>query len=310
MDSISEKKRAAERTPGHSAGWTAPRISVIVCVYNEERYIGDCLAGIFGQSVSDFELIVVDDGSCDRSPDIMGSFRDERLQVHRHAANLGITKSKNTGLAHAAGEFIFFTDADCVPDRDWLKNSLGAFQDEHIGIVEGKILPMAEAYVRVLSDKIPVNAIGGRFSTGNIAYRKGFLDLAGRKIDVKYDGFEDRELGLRTSKLCDYAFCPESVVRHQSKKHTCKSFLDMARRIPAKIYLAKEYNDRAEIRFRIVRPHYLLCMLFPPLVLVPILRSQVRSLRDVPFVPLLYVYALLLRILIWRTSLRARIFLL
>ena len=155
-----------------------------------------------------------------------------------------------------------------------------------------------------------MNLSGGRFATGNIAYRTEFLDKAGRKIDLKYNGFEDRELGLRVLKICKYKFCPESIVRHQYKKHTHKSFMNMAKRIPAKIYLVKEYNDTTEVHFKILRPHYLLSILFPPLILAPFFRSKVRSLWDLSFIPLLYFYALTMRYLIWKTAIREKVFIL
>jgi glycosyltransferase involved in cell wall biosynthesis len=287
-----------------------PKISIVVCAYNEEPFIGDCLTSVLQQSYVDFELILVDDGSTDDTGRIVTTFADTRLSYHRNSANMGITQSKNIGLSHAKGEYIFFTDADCVADPDWLKNSLNAFADKKTGIVEGKILPMDKEYVEALSDKIPVNASGGRFATGNIAYRAACLDRAGRKIDLKYSGYEDRELGLRTQKICDYAFCPESIVRHQYKKHTVKSFLAMAKRIPAKVCLVKEYKDSAEVYCRILRPHYLLSIIFPPLILVPIFKSKVRSFKDLSFIPLLYISAIYMRYLIWKTALREKAFIL
>ena len=93
-----------------------PQVSIIVPVYNAEKYIGRCVESILGQEFKDFELILINDGSKDGSKEILDAFdaRDERVVV-RHNDNQGVSATRNEGLEMAKGEFVQFLDAD-----DWL----------------------------------------------------------------------------------------------------------------------------------------------------------------------------------------------
>ncbi|MBC7764904.1 MAG: glycosyltransferase [Hyphomonadaceae bacterium] len=90
-----------------------PLISIIVAVYNVEKYIDKCLESILAQTFADFELILVDDGSTDRSGNICDSFalEDGRINVI-HKENGGLSAARNAGLDIAKGDFIGFIDGD------------------------------------------------------------------------------------------------------------------------------------------------------------------------------------------------------
>lgn len=90
-----------------------PRVSIIVPVYNAERYLHECIDSILAQTFSDFELILVDDGSPDRCPLICDSYavQDSRVRVI-HQKNQGQSAARNHGVQQAAGEWICFVDSD------------------------------------------------------------------------------------------------------------------------------------------------------------------------------------------------------
>jgi CDP-glycerol glycerophosphotransferase len=91
-----------------------PTVSVIIPVYGVERYLGDCLDSVLGQATAGIEVIAVDDASpdgCGRILDARAS-RDPRLRVVHLAANAGPGNARNVGLAQAAGEYVWFVDAD------------------------------------------------------------------------------------------------------------------------------------------------------------------------------------------------------
>ncbi|NTW61919.1 glycosyltransferase family 2 protein [Candidatus Saccharibacteria bacterium] len=96
-------------------------VSIIIPVLNAEEYLNQCVDSVLGQTYKNFELILIDDGSTDKSPDICGEYakRDERVQVIYHKDNTGQTSARKDGLAKAKGEYIYFVDAD-----DWLEDSL------------------------------------------------------------------------------------------------------------------------------------------------------------------------------------------
>jgi len=90
-----------------------PVISVIVPVYGVEKYLPQCTAGVLGQSFRNLELILVDDGSPDRCPEICDKLagKDSRVSVI-HKANGGLSDARNAGLEHAVGEYVLFLDGD------------------------------------------------------------------------------------------------------------------------------------------------------------------------------------------------------
>ena len=97
------------------------KISVIIPVYNAEKYIEAPLESLLAQSYRELEIIAVDDGSSDSTPDILGAVasRDERVRVVR-LENGGASRARNVGLDIASGEYIGFADADdlAMPDKD------------------------------------------------------------------------------------------------------------------------------------------------------------------------------------------------
>src|SRR5919204_766575 len=96
----------------------AARISVVVPVYNVASYLGACLDSLARQTVSDLEIVIVDDGSTDASPQIAEGFvaRDARFRLVRQE-NAGLGAARNTGIGHASGEFLVFADSDDVVPR-------------------------------------------------------------------------------------------------------------------------------------------------------------------------------------------------
>ena len=94
---------------------TAVKVSVIIPVYNTEQYLGQCLDSVIGQTLKDIEIICVDDGSWDRSPEILRwhAVADGRIRIIRQQ-NSGLGEARNSGLKAATGEYIAFLDSD-----DW-----------------------------------------------------------------------------------------------------------------------------------------------------------------------------------------------
>lgn len=100
-----------------------PRLSVIVPVYNTEKYLRECIDSILAQTFTDFELILVNDGSSDRSGTICDEYclSDDRIKVI-HQNNGGVTVARKRGVEASAGEYISFIDSD-----DWIEPNM--YQD-------------------------------------------------------------------------------------------------------------------------------------------------------------------------------------
>lgn len=100
----------------------SPKISVIVPMYKVEKYIPRCMESIRKQSFTDFEVLMIDDGSPDRSAELAEEFatKDERFVLF-HKPNGGLSDARNYGLARAKGEYVVFIDSDDCIHKDYLQ---------------------------------------------------------------------------------------------------------------------------------------------------------------------------------------------
>src|ERR1043165_9066720 len=97
----------------------SPHVTVLMAVYNGEPFLAKAIDSILAQTYEDFELLVVDDGSTDATPDIVRSYGDRRVRTVRNPRNIGLARSLNVGLAEARGALVARHDADDLsyPDR-------------------------------------------------------------------------------------------------------------------------------------------------------------------------------------------------
>lgn len=95
------------------------KISLILCFFNEEKYIRYAIDSVLAQTYSNFELIIINDGSTDCSESIIKEYQDDRIVYKAYKENHGLAYARNRGLEYASGEYIGFFDADdiLVPDK-------------------------------------------------------------------------------------------------------------------------------------------------------------------------------------------------
>ena len=123
----------------------APAISVVMPVYNGERYLEETLRSLLSQTFTDFELLIIDDGSTDATPDIIERAADARIRYLRNERNMGISYSANRGIEESRGKYMARADADDIhlPHRlavQW------EFMEQHPEIaVCGGLLDMFDA---------------------------------------------------------------------------------------------------------------------------------------------------------------------
>src|SRR6202022_856836 len=118
-----------------------PKVSVVICAYNAEPTMQACLTSLQNLKYPAFEVIVVDDGSTDRTGQIADSF--EGIHVI-HQENKGLSAARNVGIAASLGEIVAFTDSDCVVDPDWLHYLVATFLQTGLPAVGGPNLPPPE----------------------------------------------------------------------------------------------------------------------------------------------------------------------
>jgi glycosyltransferase involved in cell wall biosynthesis len=111
------------------AAVTHPRVTVLMAVYNGERHLRESVESILGQTHTDFELLVIDDGSTDSSREILDSYADNRIRVLTNDRNVGLTGSLNRGLEEARGDLIARQDADDVSEPQRLARQVAYLDD-------------------------------------------------------------------------------------------------------------------------------------------------------------------------------------
>ena len=123
-----------------------PKVSIVVASHNGERTLKFCLDSLKRLNYSDYEIILVDDGSTDTTARIASLYPEVRY--FRHPKNLGLSIARNTGIAAATGEIVAFTDDDCRADEDWLYYLVGALlKSEFVGVGGPNLLPPEDSSV-------------------------------------------------------------------------------------------------------------------------------------------------------------------
>jgi cellulose synthase/poly-beta-1,6-N-acetylglucosamine synthase-like glycosyltransferase len=197
-------------------------VSVIIPAYNAEGTIARCLTALTGQSYPNdsYEVLVVDDGSADKTGSIAQSYSVNYIRQE----NQGPAAARNRGARAARGDIILFTDADCVPDKDWLREMLKPFKQPEVVAVKGaygnrqKSLTARFAQLEFeerfeLLRKVKFIDMVDTYSAG---FRKEiFLQLGGFDTSFPVANNEDTELSYRMSKLgYKMVFNPQAIVYH------------------------------------------------------------------------------------------------
>lgn len=122
-----------------------PKVSVVVATYNGARTLYNCLDSLQRLNFPDYEVILVDDGSTDSTPEIVKKFPSVR---YLRQENLGLSSARNAGIAAATGNIIAFTDDDCRADEDWLYYLVGdLLRNDFAGIGGHNFLPPDDSCV-------------------------------------------------------------------------------------------------------------------------------------------------------------------
>lgn len=142
-----------------------PQITVLMPVYNGERYLREAIESILGQTYIDFEFLIIDDGSIDNSLNIIDSYNDQRINVVRNERNIGVAASLNRGLDVAKGKYIARMDADDISHFIRLEKQV-KFLDSHPEI------PMVGAQTQTIDQEGKIKSSREtKFSTENIGIR-------------------------------------------------------------------------------------------------------------------------------------------
>lgn len=282
------------------------KVSVVLIVLNERKYIKKCIDALLKQSFLDYEIIVVNNGSTDGTGEIIDSYNDVRIKCFVENAKCGLSNLRNCGIGKSSGEYVFFTDGDCIPNKYWLEEGVRTLQDSRYVGVEGKTY--YESANTTISNMV-IESYKGFYMTCNIGYRREVLDKINYFNSYFTYGHEDRDLALRVLKYGEICFSEDMVVVHQLKKLSIKRLFSLAKRAGNMVYLLKVHGKGSggELRNNILYPKNLLIILFPPLL---ILGKTYRSGYDFILAFFQYFAYIYERIVIWSAAIKYRIFIL
>ena len=123
----------------------APTISVIIPAFNAATTIQRTIGTVLQQSFTAWELIVIDDGSTDRTAELVREIRDDRIRLYS-IVNAGVAAARNFGIEHASGSFIAFLDAD-----DWWMTE--KLMDQHAALLEDPAAGLAYSWTLFIDDE-------------------------------------------------------------------------------------------------------------------------------------------------------------
>ena len=201
-----------------------PRVSVVVPCHAAARTLPRLLEALRQQTLAAdrFEVVLADSGVDDGAELIERAAREwngaglRRLSV---PPDCGPALKRNLAAEAARGQVLAFTDADCVPEPEWLERGLGALSPG-VGVVQGRTLPPAGQLLERLTHFITVNEDHGLFETCNIFYLRDLFDSLGGFSERFYRRYglpfgEDADLGWRARRVgAGYRFEATAVVRH------------------------------------------------------------------------------------------------
>ncbi|MBI1806079.1 MAG: glycosyltransferase family 2 protein [Ignavibacteria bacterium] len=198
---------------------------MIVPTYNRLPLLRQTLESLFRQDFRDYEIIVVNDGSCDGTDAYLKTLSAESRIIYHCQENQGLAATRNAGLRYAHGEYIAFTDDDCVLPKDWLSKYHGRFrQSPAVGIggasrTGNPTNPYAEANDLInnyLKTALNSDRVEAPFLTGNnVAYTRAILEKVGGPDNRFRMGAEDRDLTYRIVRAGGVVlFDPSIVVDH------------------------------------------------------------------------------------------------
>lgn len=208
-----------------------PQVTLYIPCYNAEPYIAACLEGVLAQTLNPAEILVIDDGSKDRTAEIAARYP---VKVLRHDQNLGLAAARNTAFRNARHELVAALDADCVAEPAWLGRLASHFSN---GIVVGANGRLEEAVQTSVADRwrkthMPqhwgdATLRNPRFLFGaDTVYRKSaVLEAGGYDEHCRTNG-EDVDLSARISARGGVTVYDPSAIAHHQRHDSVTSILD------------------------------------------------------------------------------------
>lgn len=221
-----------------------PKVTVLMSVYNNEKFLKQAIASILAQTFTDFEFLIIDDASADNSSLILREYTDPRIKVLTNKNNLGLASSLNIGLQQAKGEYIARMDADDISLPDRLQKQVAFMEKNPDLVLSGGTIKFIHND-RLL--KYPLKSDDCAFSLlfGNclahptaLLKREWFLDK-NLLYNPDYKRCQDYELWTRVAQKGKIANIPETVLLYRVSPEALKKHQQSGQEYP--ILIRKKY---------------------------------------------------------------------
>jgi glycosyltransferase involved in cell wall biosynthesis len=222
--------------------------SIIIPLYNKEHFVKATIDSVIAQTFQDWEAIIINDGSTDKSADIISEYKDSRIKYYEHE-NCGVSATRNQGLRLAKGEFIAFLDADDLWQPVFLEklNELTLNYPEQSFFCctqTNRIMPNLPSGVTIIDDLCKYDYI---YSTGcSIIRRSIFEELGGFKEGVQLG--EDRDMWLRIGCKYKTVYLNEGLMLHpDTTENNLSNSIDVTNSFPYWEWFSYSYPNKSSL---------------------------------------------------------------
>jgi len=176
------------------------RVSVLMCAYNAENHIAEAIESILSQTFEAYEFVIIDDGSTDRTAEIIKSFKDSRIKYYKNEHNIGLTRSLNAGWRLCRGEYVARQDADDVSKPTRLEKESRFLEENPDHAMCGSWFESFGNHSRIYKrpdsniNEQPLEATRGLAVGGATLRRQAVIDVGGHDENFKYA--QDYKLGV------------------------------------------------------------------------------------------------------------------
>lgn len=217
--------------------------TIVIPLFNKSHYIAATIKSVLNQSFQDFEILIVDDCSTDRSREIVESMSNSRVKIIKHTENKGLSASRNTGIANANTEFIVFLDADDLLRVDYLQKILdlitefpeaGLFATNYEQVYANQTTIAPKLGIETIEKNIlvrdffEVNLQQPIYCQSSLCVRKSVFETIGfYNQNIRYA--EDVDFNIRANSQFRLAYSSEKLVQYlmtDSSQITKNSIVD------------------------------------------------------------------------------------
>ena len=219
-----------------------------------------------------------------------------------------ISENRNIAIKAVRGEYVFFTDADCIANRYWLEEGMRILETEAVIGVRGHTI-YENAFPTIVDRVTTFNRASDHYATCNIAYVRKHLETVGYFDSLLKYGREDTDVAMKLMRIGKIKYSADMIVVHRRRPwrfSRCIDYSDLY--YDSEVIFLKRYpdyrNGKKIGKLRILNPMELLCIFFPPLLLI---YFRISRPGDLLLLPLRWFKLIIQRFVILRAAIREKV---